>query len=128
MEKRQKSNKLVPRTETVKLLTHLLNFTALVYAPVKRAVNKTFTVKAIKGIYAKNLVIPGETLQILKGENTDLKGDFNFEFENEINSVPTDNYFLKNPENIGHLPPVIRQLPPVTGYLNLENTVPARPV
>ena len=104
MEKRQKLNKLAPRTETVKLLTHLSNFTALVYAPVKRAVYKTFTEKIIKGITVENLVIPGETLKILKGENTNLTRDFSSKPENQINSVPTDNYPLKNPENIGYSP------------------------
>ncbi|KAH8843614.1 hypothetical protein MCOR01_011808 [Pyricularia oryzae] len=102
LEKRQKSNKLAPRTETVRLLAHLSNSTALVYAPARRAVYKTSTVKILEGIPAENLAIPGETLQISEGENPDLEGDSNSEPEDEIYSAK-----ILDPVDNNPLPPAV---------------------
>lgn len=114
MEKRQKSSKLVFRIIIIKSLIHLSNFTTLVYAPAKRTVYKTFTVKILKNIPVKSLVIPGEILQILKKENPNLKGDFNFRPKNKI-------YRAKNLDLMDNGP-----LLPSIKYLNLINIIFSR--
>jgi Reverse transcriptase (RNA-dependent DNA polymerase)./Integrase core domain. len=62
LEKREKSKKLQPRTEAVRLLQALSASTVLVYAPKRRAVYKTSTIKILEGVPTENLAPEGELI------------------------------------------------------------------
>jgi len=60
LKHRAKLKKLAIRTEPVRLLGALSKSTVFVYAPGRKVVYKTFTVKILKGVRVKNLVPEGD--------------------------------------------------------------------
>jgi hypothetical protein len=73
LEHRAKSKKLAVRTEPVRLLSALSVSTVLVYAPSRRAVYKTSTVKILEGVPTENLNSEGEIV-ISEGVDNPLSG------------------------------------------------------
>ena len=60
LEHRAKLKKLAIRIKPVRLLEALSKSTVFVYAPGRKVVYKTFTVKILKGVRIKNLVPKGD--------------------------------------------------------------------